>query len=91
MYLRRIDECRVCHARYRTFRVPFSDASRFLFSRYSHCIQCGSKKVKRLAQRDRIDGLSKHPLSVLLGLTFAPLNHCNACRLQYHDWRRPEP
>lgn len=91
IFLRRIDACRRCGRRVRTLRVPLGNASQFLFSRYTHCIQCGTWKVRRLAGRDHIDGLSMHPLSLLFGLTRAPYVHCSACRLQYHDWRRPEP
>jgi hypothetical protein len=63
----------------------------FLFSRYSHCIQCGSARVHRLTKRDRVDSMSHHPFSVLQHITGAPVNKCIACRLQYHDWRRPQP
>jgi hypothetical protein len=61
-----------------------------VFSRYTRCVQCGSTRVRRLPERDRIDRMSSHPLSVLLGLTFAPIYHCNPCRLQYRDWRKIE-
>lgn len=91
LYLRRLDECRKCHRQVRTHRVPLGKASLFLFSRYTHCIQCGTPKVRRLPKRDQIDAVSKHPLSLLFALTAAPSVHCNACRLQYHDWRQPEP
>jgi hypothetical protein len=47
--------------------------------------------VRLLSERDHIDSRSAHPLSVLLGLTFAPFLHCNPCRLQYHDWRAVHP
>jgi hypothetical protein len=48
---------------------------------------CGNTRVRRLPARDRIDAMSAHPLSMLLGLFGAPIYHCNACRHQYHDWR----
>ncbi len=31
--------------------------------------------------------MSSHPICLLLALTFAPIYHCNPCRLQYRDWR----
>lgn len=63
----------------------------FVGSRHTHCIQCGSMRVKRLPARDVIDATSMHPFSLLFHLTGAPIYHCNLCRLQYHDWREPEP
>lgn len=91
VYLIKVEACRRCGARVRSYRVPMANAARFLFARYTRCIQCGTEKVRRLPARDRIDRMSKHPLSLLFQLTFAPIVHCGACRLQYHDWRKPEP
>jgi hypothetical protein len=71
---------------------PLVDANlSFVFSRYTHCIRCGTSRVQRLKKRDRIDSMSKHLASLLLRLTGAPLNKCPACRLQYYDWRPPQP
>ena len=63
----------------------------FVFSRYTHCIQCGSKRVQRTSMRHHVEAPSRHPVSRLLGLTGAPLNKCPRCRLQYCDWRTPRP
>jgi hypothetical protein len=52
---------------------------------------CGTPRVRRLATRDRIDRMSINPLSVIAAALFAPIYHCNACRLQYHDWRPLSP
>ena len=46
--------------------------------------------ISEVAKRDRVDTISHHPLSVIQHLTFAPLNKCPACRLQYFDWRPPQ-
>lgn len=46
-------------------------------------------RIHRVAKRDRVDDLSQHPLSWLLGVSGAPLNKCPACRLQYYDWHPP--
>lgn len=67
------------------------DAARFLLARHTHCIQCGTAKVRRLSRRDRIDRMSRHPLSLVFRLTGAPIVYCGGCRLQYRDWRMPEP
>ena len=88
---RKVQLCAKCGFRRREWRVPFETALTFTLSRYSRCIQCGSCKVRKLQERDHIDRVSAHPLSMLLGLTMAPLYHCNPCRLQYHDWRPAHP
>jgi uncharacterized protein with PIN domain len=83
--------CRECG--YRTARLrPFIRVNAtFLFSRHTHCIRCGTARVHRLSKRDRVDSISKHLFSLLQHLTFAPINKCIACRLQYYDWRPPPP
>jgi predicted RNA-binding Zn-ribbon protein involved in translation (DUF1610 family) len=83
-----------CHkCGYRTRRVyPFVRVNaKYLFSRHTHCIKCGTARVYRLSKRDRVDSMSKHVFSLLQQVTLAPVNKCLACRLQYYDWRPPEP
>jgi hypothetical protein len=63
---------------------------RFLFSRSSHCIRCGSDAVQRLAKRDKVDGCSTHPLAWIQILIGAPIHRCLPCRLQFCDWRKPK-
>ena len=60
-----------------------------VFCGHSRCVNCGGNRVHRVSKRDRIDSLSRHPLSILLGLFFAPLVKCPSCRLQFHDFRKP--
>ncbi|MEP7305872.1 MAG: hypothetical protein ABJA98_10165 [Acidobacteriota bacterium] len=81
--------CRKCGRRLKRSRLRSGGILTFAFSRYSHCIRCGTPNVHRMKKRDRIDSMSRHPLSLLLRLTGAPLNRCYSCRLQYRDWRRP--
>jgi hypothetical protein len=84
---------RCSHCTYRTQQLhPAVDVNlRFIFSRFTRCMRCGHQHVHRLAQRDRLDPMSKHPMSVLLRLTGAPLRKCPFCRLQYCDWRSRVP
>ena len=63
----------------------------FFVSTNARCVNCGTAKVQRVAKRDLLDGLSGHPVSQLQRLTFAPLNRCAACRLQFYDWRPVAP
>jgi hypothetical protein len=71
----------------REWRKPFEATRTFAFSRCTRCIECGSARVRQLESRDRIDRMSRHPASLLMALTLAPIYHCSPCRLQYRDWR----
>jgi hypothetical protein len=93
-YLQRIPysimfRCRQCGYRIGNFHSWMFAFYRFVFSRYTRCIHCGTDSVSRSSKRDRIDRPVRHPLSVLFQVLGAPLNRCAACRLQYYDWRRP--
>jgi hypothetical protein len=81
--------CTKCGTRMKRLHSNLDASVSFFFSRYSHCIRCGTPDVDRLKKQDRIDSVSRHPASMLLALTGAPFNRCSSCRLQYHDWRRP--
>lgn len=62
---------------------------RFLFSRHSRCIRCGSEAVQRLKKRDKVNGFSQNPFTLMQVLIGAPVNRCSPCRLQFLDWRKP--
>jgi predicted RNA-binding Zn-ribbon protein involved in translation (DUF1610 family) len=79
--------CPNCDYRLKRLHPSLDSNLSFVFSRHTHCVNCGSDNVHRLQKRDRIDSMSKHPLSLLFRLTGAPLNKCPSCRLQYYDWR----
>jgi hypothetical protein len=84
-------ECAGCRRRVGTYHRSLYAYSRFLFSRYSRCIRCGSEAVQRLKKRDKVDGFSQNPLALVQALTGAPINRCSPCRLQFFDWRKPRP
>jgi uncharacterized Zn finger protein len=84
-------ECRKCGARQRVVHRFVRVNARFFFSRYTHCIRCGTPRVHRTAKADRIDSVSNHVVSLMQRLMGAPVNRCIACRLQYYDWRPPPP
>lgn len=88
---RKVLACSACGYRMHERRVPFHSLAVFVFSRYTHCIECRNPRVRLLPRRDGIDRMSAHPLSLLFSLTLAPIYHCSPCRLQYHDWRRVDP
>ena len=62
-----------------------------LISRYTRCVRCGTFRVNRVAKRDWIDPVSNDVFGRLQWVFGAPLNKCNACRLQYYDWRPVKP
>jgi hypothetical protein len=84
-------ECPKCNRRVGSYYRPLYAHCRFLFSRHSRCIGCGSEAVQRLAKRDKVDGFSKNPLALIQALTAAPVNRCSPCRVQFFDWRMPRP
>ena len=88
---RRVLQCPSCGYRHASRRLPFEATTNFVLAPYTCCIQCGNLRVRRLPERDQIDAMSHHPISVLLGLLFAPIYHCNSCRLQYRDFRKTSP
>jgi predicted RNA-binding Zn-ribbon protein involved in translation (DUF1610 family) len=83
--------CSRCRFRTKRLRIGVDVALTFYFSRFTHCIRCGSPRIERLSKRDVVDSMSRHPVSGVLRLTGAPIRRCPACRLQYCDWRPPVP
>jgi hypothetical protein len=83
--------CPDCDTPVVRFRSFLGVHPHFLFSRYTHCIQCGTPSVYKTAKRDRIDSLTKNPFGRIQQLLGAPVIKCLACRLQYYDWRAPRP
>jgi hypothetical protein len=83
--------CGKCHYHIGRRHRFIHSTTTFLFSRHTHCIKCGSAYVRRGSRRDHVDTVSNHPLSQVLWLLGAPVNKCFSCRLQYYDWRPPEP
>lgn len=84
-------ECHRCkHRTYRYHHWLYSNV-RFVFSKYTLCLRCGTHKVYRIEKRDHVDHLSRHPLSWLQQIFGAPRNKCPFCRMQYHDLRPVHP
>ena len=83
--------CSRCDFRTARLHTGLSIRLTFYFSRFTHCIRCGSSRIEKLSKRDRIDSVSKHPASRLFHITGAPIKKCPACRLQFYDWRPPVP
>jgi hypothetical protein len=84
--------CTACGAQLGLHRPSLSavivNNYRFIFSRYSRCISCGSEVVER---NNRVYFLSKNPLGWIQWLVGAPVMECSPCGRQYFDWRVPPP
>jgi hypothetical protein len=81
--------CPACNNSVVRSRLLLGVHPRFLFSRYSHCVRCGTPNVHRSAKRDYIDSVTGGFLGRVQHVLGAPVNKCLACRLQYYDWRPP--
>ena len=74
------------HHRYLSFLLV--NNFRFVFSRYSHCVSCGSSAIER---GGRLYFASKNPLAWIQLLAAAPLRECSPCGRQFFDWRPARP
>ena len=64
------------------------------FGPFARCPRCGTFRVSRLRERDRIDGFHRSAVGMVRSLLGAPLCHCRFCRVQFYDRRalqRDEP
>jgi DNA-directed RNA polymerase subunit RPC12/RpoP len=78
-----IFECRKCGAEEffpRVWAMHLGDAAR--------CMRCGTYRITRLREPDRIDKMAKGLLNQLERLAGGRLYHCRYCRVQFWD-RRP--
>ena len=78
-----IYECTKCEREEsvpRRFRYHLGPACR--------CPVCGTYRVVRLKERDRIDGLHTGFLNLLERLVGGRLHHCRWCRMQFYDRRK---
>ena len=82
-------QCKHCGQIARTLHRWMGVTFRIVFSLHGQCTRCGGDRVHRMDRRDSVDGFSKHPLSLVQGLFFAPILKCPHCRLQFHDFRPP--
>ena len=84
--------CQQCKRRtHRFFGAWLVSTYWFISSRYSVCVKCGTQNVEKVEKRDPLQDISKHPLSLIQMLFFAPRKSCSYCRLQYYDLRSLAP
>jgi hypothetical protein len=67
----------------------------YYFGPHARCPRCGTFRLSRLKERDRIDRMRTGPMNLWNRLRGAKLAHCKFCRLQFYDLRplapAPEP
>jgi len=77
-------ECGQCHT-----RKPEPRWYALFLGDYPRCPRCGTYRLTRLVERDKIDQMLKGPLNYLQFLCGADLYHCRYCRVQFYDVRKP--
>ena len=78
-----IYECKECHAEDnlpRAFQLHRGKSAR--------CPRCGTYRLVRLKEPDRIDPMHTGPLNILERMAGGKLYHCRYCRVQFWDRRR---
>ncbi|MBK9169199.1 MAG: zinc ribbon domain-containing protein [Bryobacterales bacterium] len=81
-----IYRCRDCGARQEQehwYSAFFGPASR--------CPSCGTYRLQRLREVDRIDRVSRNPISFIQRILGGQLHRCGYCRLQFYDLRPIAP
>jgi hypothetical protein len=78
--------CRSCH---RDDTVP--RAYLYHFGDQCRCPKCGTLRVKKLKQRDKIDPMRSGVLNLLERMAGGHLFYCCFCRIQFYDRRTLAP
>jgi hypothetical protein len=61
---------------------------RLHLGKFPRCPRCGSLRITKLKQRDRIDPFNTGLLNLVERVCGGGLYHCKFCRLQFYDRRR---
>ncbi|PWU02927.1 MAG: hypothetical protein C5B51_20115 [Terriglobia bacterium] len=75
-------ECRECDT-----ETPVPRPYTYHFGPHCRCPRCGTYRLNRLKERDRIDRMSTGLLNLLERVAGGKLIHCRFCRLQFYDRR----
>ena len=54
----------------------------------ARCPKCGTLRVTKLKERDKIDGMHTGVLNLVERFLGGSLHHCRFCRLQFYDRRK---
>ena len=61
---------------------------KYHFGPHARCPRCGTFRIVRLKERDRIDPMYVGLLNLIERLAGGKLFHCRYCRCQFYDRRR---
>lgn len=75
--------CKSCETEECTPRI-----FQYHFGPYTRCPKCGTYRVSKLKEPDKIDAMHTGVLNLMERLSGGRLFHCRYCRLQFFD-RRP--
>ena len=75
-------ECREC-----AIEAPVPRPYTYHLGLQCRCPKCGTYRLTRLKERDRIDGMHGGFLNFLKRIAGGNLMHCPFCRLQFYDRR----
>jgi hypothetical protein len=75
-------ECRQCKVIKRVAR-----RYTYYLAKQARCPQCGTYRLRALAERDHIDRMQKGFINMLQRSIGGRLYHCRYCRLQFYDRR----
>jgi uncharacterized Zn finger protein len=59
----------------------------YRYGEYARCPRCGTFRVTRLQERDRIDRFHSSLANFLARVRGGSIYHCKFCRLQFYDFR----
>lgn len=79
-------KCQACGARVGERRLFLN-----YFLKHTHCPRCGTDELDKRKTIDKIDKLSKAPMSLLQAALGGSLYHCVFCRVQFYDVRSRAP
>jgi hypothetical protein len=77
-------ECLQCHK-----RKPEPRWYALYLGDFPRCPRCGTYRLTRMAERDKIDPMKKGLVNYLQYAWGADLYHCRYCRVQFYDVRKP--
>jgi hypothetical protein len=81
-----IYQCRQCQ------RIEYLPRHyRFHIGPYSRCPSCGTFRISRLKEPDKIDRMNRGLLNFAEHLAGGRIFHCNFCRIQFYDRRSLAP
>ncbi len=77
----------IYHCKSATQRSTLRAILQYRFGPYARCPRCGTYRLSKLKERDRIDPMNTGFLNLLERMAGGRLFHCRFCRVQFYDRR----